>query len=352
MDQKVANIMEEYNELSKKQRFGYFSKPISINLLNSYKKRKYDYRSQSLNKESQNLQKTKKTLNSIKPFITNKFTKFKQFSKPLYNTINDTYQDPGKLGKFNYKNNQFKTPICVKPWNNRKWEKKNFGFSEASKFEKKKGLDKLAFGFGNENFGSGGNLDRKNGLEKKRNNGFNFKEEENYCDESFFRKRGDFGEEKENGDFSGYRKNGKNSRTENVNKLRKRIFSVTTGKNNKFFSKTPFYPQNKFPRKKKNQKKLIKNDFKIGNNNYNKKNNYFENLKYALKSKNQKNKNSNTNFFQKNSNKKIWKPNNIKKTGLQSTFQPRPKYMPNGYVKQINKKKNINHIWKYFNKTN
>lgn len=98
-DPKVAHLMEEYNELSKKQRFGYFSKPVSINLLNSYKKRKYDYRSQSLHQEkSQNSKYHITKKKKEKPFLTNKFTKFKQFSKPLYNTINDTYQDPGKLG--------------------------------------------------------------------------------------------------------------------------------------------------------------------------------------------------------------------------------------------------------------
>ena len=38
------------------------------------------------------------------------------FMKPVYNTINDTYQDPYKLGKHGYHNNTTKRPVFVEPW--------------------------------------------------------------------------------------------------------------------------------------------------------------------------------------------------------------------------------------------
>lgn len=38
------------------------------------------------------------------------------FMKPAYNTINDTYQDPYKLGKYSYQNNTAKNPVFVEPW--------------------------------------------------------------------------------------------------------------------------------------------------------------------------------------------------------------------------------------------
>lgn len=129
--------------------------------------------------------------------------------------------------------------------------------------------------------------------------------------------------------------------------MRKRIFSVNTGKINNCFSKYAHYPQKKFPLKKKTEKNKITKDFKIGNNNYNKKNNYFQNLKYALKSKKIKEKKNNLNL--KKIEKKIWRPNNILKN---STFQPFPKYLPNGKKKNYNKKKIIQNIWKPTDKFN
>lgn len=36
--------------------------------------------------------------------------------KPTYNTIDDTYQDPYKLGKYSYQNNTTKNPVFIEPW--------------------------------------------------------------------------------------------------------------------------------------------------------------------------------------------------------------------------------------------
>lgn len=92
--------MTEYEQLSKIQRGGLFSHPVSINLLNNFKEYKQNFRKDFVHGGNKN--EPKKAV-----FSVGAKTHYPVFQSPVFNTINDTYQDPGKLGKFNYQNNRF-----------------------------------------------------------------------------------------------------------------------------------------------------------------------------------------------------------------------------------------------------
>lgn len=83
-----------------------FSYPESTDVGAKYDKKTYNYRSQSL-KHDPTVPVDMKVNKGLKEGL---------FMKPTYNTIDDTYQDPYKLGKYNYHNNTNKQPLFVEPW--------------------------------------------------------------------------------------------------------------------------------------------------------------------------------------------------------------------------------------------
>ena len=101
----------ETENISKKNRFGLFSKPPGLCIHDPYTDKPHSFRGAT---------SSQKDLSKPKNVSTMKPKKGKNediyFSVPSYVTIGDTYQDPHKLKKYNYFNGNAQRPKTITAW--------------------------------------------------------------------------------------------------------------------------------------------------------------------------------------------------------------------------------------------
>lgn len=107
LDNIRATQQIETENISKRHRFGCFSKPPPLCMNDPYNTKAHKYRGDK-NSELRKNMSTNKTKNGKNDDI--------YFSVPSYVTIGDTYQDPNKLAKYNYVNNSSYRPQTITAW--------------------------------------------------------------------------------------------------------------------------------------------------------------------------------------------------------------------------------------------